>query len=76
MITTTMVAAVTNEIGLQRSRLPQPRRERAKVVAIGHPQPGDDVLHIGHRVFVVTLARDDQRVEDGRALASRRRGAR
>jgi hypothetical protein len=24
----------------------------------------------------VTLARDDQRVEDGRALASRRRGAR
>jgi hypothetical protein len=38
MVTTTMVAVVTNQIGLQRSRLPQPRGESAKVVAIGHPR--------------------------------------
>ena len=70
MVTTTMVAVVTNQIGLQRSRLPQPRGESAKVVAIGHPrQAGEDVPHIGHRVFAVTLARDDQRVEYRRALA-------
>ena len=44
MVTTTMVAVVTNQIGLQRSRLPQPRGESAKVVAIGHPrQAGEDV---------------------------------
>ena len=70
MVITTMVAVVTNQIGLQRSRLPQPRRESAEVVAVGHPrQASEDVLHIGQRVFAVTLARDNQRVEDGGALA-------
>ena len=70
MVSTTMVAVVTNQIGLQRSRLPQPRRESAEVVAIGHPrQASEDVLHIGQRVFAVTLARDNQRVEDGGAFA-------
>ena len=70
MVSTTMVAVVTNQIGLQRSRLPQPRRESAEVVAVGHPrQASEDVLHIGQRVFAVTLARDNQRVEDGGALA-------
>lgn len=70
MVTITMVAVVTNEIGLQRSRLPQPRRDSAEVVAVGHQrQPGEDILHIGHRIFAVTLARDNQRVEDGGALA-------
>ena len=70
MVSTTMVAVVTNQIGLQRSRLPQPRRESAEVVAVGHPrQASEYVLHIGQRVFAVTLARDNQRVEDGGALA-------
>lgn len=46
MVSTTMVAVVTNQIGLQRSRLPQPRRESAEVVAVGHPrQASEDVLH-------------------------------
>ncbi len=54
---------------LRRSRLPHPRGEGAEIVAICHPrQTREDVLHIGHRVFAVTLARDDQRVEDGGAL--------
>jgi hypothetical protein len=70
MVTTTMVAMVTNEIGLRDGRLPQARGEGAEVVAVGHSrQAGEDVPHIGHRVFAVTLARDDQRVEDRRALA-------
>lgn len=36
MVTTTMVAVVTNQIGLQRSRLPHSLGEGTKVVAIGH----------------------------------------
>ena len=70
-MTTTMVAVVTNEVGLRDGRLPQPRREGAEVVAVGHSrQAGEDVPHIGHRVFPMTLARDDQRVEVGGALTS------
>jgi hypothetical protein len=54
---------------LRRSRFPRPWRKGAEVVAICHPrQTREDVLHIGHRVFAVTLARDNQRVEDGGAL--------
>ena len=65
MVSTTMVAVVTNQIGLQRSGLPQPRREGAEVVAVGHPrQTGEDILKVGQRVFAVTLARDSQRVEE------------
>ncbi len=70
MVTTTMVAVVTNEIGLRDGRLPHSRRESADVVAIGHlRQPSEDVPHVGHRVFAVSLAPDDQRVEYHRALA-------
>lgn len=55
---------------LRRSRLPRARREGAKVVTVRHPrQRGEDIFHIGHRVFAVALARDDERVQDGRALA-------
>ena len=65
-----MIAVVTDEVGLRDGRLPQPRREGAEVVAVGHSrQAGEDVPHIGQRVFTVTLARDNQRVEDGGALA-------
>ena len=70
MVTTTMIVVVTNESGLRDGGLPQPRGEGAEVVAIGHPrQASEDIPHIGHRIFAVTLARDDQRVEDGRTLA-------
>jgi len=70
MVITTMIAVVTNEVGLRDGRLPQPRREGAEVVAVGHSrQAGEDVPHIGHRVFPITLARDDQGVEGGHFLA-------
>jgi hypothetical protein len=65
MVITKMIAVVTNEVGLRDRRLPQPRREGAEVVAVGHSrQAGEDVPHIGHRVFPITLARDDQGVEE------------
>jgi hypothetical protein len=55
---------------LRRSRLPRARREGAKVVTVRHPRhTGEDIFHIGHRAFAVALARDDERVQDGRALA-------
>ncbi len=55
---------------LRRSRLPHPRGEGAEVVAIGHPrQPGEEILQVGQRVLAVALARDDEGIEDGRALA-------
>jgi hypothetical protein len=62
---------VTNEAtGLGRGRLPAVRRELAQVVLVGHAgQPGQEVAQVGERVFAVALAGDDQRVEDGRALA-------
>jgi hypothetical protein len=44
MVITTMIAVVTNEVGLRDGRLPQPRREGAEVVAVGHSrQAGENV---------------------------------
>ena len=54
---------------LRRSRLPRARREGAKVATVLHPrQTGEDIFHIGHRVFAVALARDDERVQDDRPV--------
>lgn len=33
MVITTVIAVVTNEVGLRDGRLPQPRRESAEIVA-------------------------------------------
>ena len=44
--------------------------ERGDVVLIGHSrQPGEDVAQVGVRIFSVTQTGDDQRVENGGALA-------
>ena len=76
MLTITMVAVTTNEIGLQRSRLPQPRRDSAEVVAVGHQrQPGEDILDIDHRIFAVN-AGTRQSASRGWRSVGRRRGAR
>jgi hypothetical protein len=60
-----MIAVVTNEVRLRDGRLPQPRSEGAEIVTVGHSrQASKDVPHIRHRVFPITLARDDQGVEE------------
>ena len=49
---------------------PVGRRQRIQVVLIGHRgEPGEDVAQIGERIFAVPLTRDDDRVDDRRALA-------
>jgi hypothetical protein len=51
-------------------RLPVDGQERTQVVAIGHTgQAGEDVLEVRERILAVPLAGDDERVNDGRALA-------
>ena len=51
-------------------RLPVYGQQGAQVVLIGHArQVGEDILQVCQRIFAVALARHDQRVEDGRALA-------
>src|SRR5580704_8355604 len=55
---------------LELRRLPVGRGQGAEVVLVGHPgQPGKDVLEVRERILSVAFARDDQRVEDRRALA-------
>jgi hypothetical protein len=55
---------------LRASRQPHPRSEDAEIVAVGHGRQADeDILHVGHGVLAVVLARDNQGVEDGRALS-------
>ena len=49
---------------------PVDRSEGVQVVAVGEGgQPGEDVAHVGVRILSVALAGDDDRVDDGRALA-------
>ena len=44
--------------------------ERGDVFLIGHPrQTSEDVAQVGMRIFSVTQTGDDQRVENGGALA-------
>ena len=51
--------------------LPVNRQEWGEVVLVAHRrQAGEHVFHVSVRVFAVALAGDDDRVDDGRALAS------
>jgi hypothetical protein len=62
MVSTTMIAVVTNEGGLRDGGLPQPRREGAEVVAVGHRrQAGEEVAPGGGWVFAAALVRKKDR---------------
>lgn len=56
-------------MGLRR-RLPARRGELPQVVLVGEAgQAGQEIAEVGERVLAVALAGDDERVEDGGALA-------
>ena len=49
---------------------PVARQEWLEVVTRGHlRKTRQDIAEVGQRILAVSLARDDQRVDDGRALA-------
>jgi hypothetical protein len=50
--------------------LPIDRRKSVEVKLVGQGgEPGEDVAQIGERIVAVALARDYDRVNDGRSLA-------
>jgi len=54
---------------LGRRRRPLAGQQRTEVVAAGHSrQAREDISQVRERILTVTLARDDQRVEDRRTL--------
>lgn len=62
-----MVTATKREL---RPGLPVCGQQRGEVVLVGHGrQAGEDVAQISERFDAVAQARDDDRVEDGAALA-------